>query len=67
MPDIEMFQATTRVCIEFQESSASAAAEARLWIDGCDRYEPRVIGAQKIAAMYATEARIRLFRLIGVE
>lgn len=65
MPDREIVRATTRMCIEFQEASAKAYAEARLWIDGRDRYAPRVISNQKNAAMYAHEAQIRLSQLIG--
>ena len=30
--------ATTRVCIEFQEASAQSYACARWWIDGRDKY-----------------------------
>ena len=66
MPDNQIISATTRMCIEFQEASASAYAEARMWIDGRDKYAPRVIAAQNNAAMYAAEARMRLDQLIGV-
>jgi hypothetical protein len=66
MPDNQIVKATTKMCIEFQEASASAYAEARLWIDGRDKYAPRVIATQKKAAMYAEEARVRLERLIGI-
>jgi hypothetical protein len=65
MADSSIVKATTRMCIEFQEASAAAYAEARLWIDGRDRYAPRVIAHQKNAAVYAAEARMRLFQLIG--
>lgn len=66
MADNQIVKATTKMCIEFQETSARAYAEARLWIDGKDRYAPRVIAAQKNAAMYALEAQVRLSQLIGV-
>ena len=66
MADNQIVKATTKMCIEFQEASAAAYAEARLWIDGRDKYAPRVIAAQKNAAMYAAEARLRLDQLIGV-
>ncbi len=67
MPDNSIVRATTKMCIEFQRAAEDASQEARLWIDGRDRYAPRVIAAQKNAAMYAAEARMRLFRLIGTE
>ena len=57
--------ATTRVCIEFQEASAQSYAYARWWIDGRDKYAPRVIAYQKDAAMHSAEARRRLECLIG--
>lgn len=65
MPDKSIIKATTKMCIEFQEASAKAYAEARMWIDGGDKYAPRVIANQRNAAMYAAEARMRLFQLIG--
>lgn len=67
MADKAIVTATTKMCIEFQEASAGSYAEARMWIDGRDRYAPRVIAEQKNAAMYAAEARMRLFQLIGVD
>lgn len=67
MADRSIVEATTKMCIEFQFAAAGASAEARLWLDGRDLYAPRVIAAQKNAAMYASEARMRLLRLIGVE
>lgn len=65
MPDSSIVKATIKMCIEFQRAAAGASAEARLWIDGRDRYAPRVISAQRNSAMYAAEARMRLFQLIG--
>lgn len=65
MPDNSIIRATTKMCIEFQEASAGSYAEARMWIDGRDRYAPRVIHFQNVAASYAAEARMRLFQLIG--
>lgn len=67
MADNSIIKATTKMCIEFQRAAAGSSAEARLWLDGSDRYAPRVIASQKNAAMYAAEARMRLFRLIGAE
>ncbi len=67
MPDDQIVQATTKRCIEFQEASARAYAESRLWIDGRDKYAPRVVANQRNAAMYAAEARMRLSQLIGVD
>ena len=66
MPDNSIVKATTEMCIEFQEASASSYAEARMWIDGRDRYAPRVISHQRNAAMYAVEAQMRLCQLQGV-
>ncbi len=67
MPDRSIVEATKRVAVEFQEAAASAYTEASMWIDGRDRYLPRVINAQRNAATYAAEARMRLCRLIGTE
>jgi hypothetical protein len=66
MPDNSIIKATTKMCIEFQKSAANSFVEAEMWIDKRDRYAPRVISHQRNAAMYAAEARIRLFQLIGV-
>jgi hypothetical protein len=66
MADNQIVKATTKMCIQFQEASAASYAEARLWIDGRDKYAPRVISHQKNAAMYAAEAQMRLAQLIGV-
>ena len=57
--------ATTRVCIEFQEASAQAYACARAWISGRDTYMPRVLAFQRDAAKLSAEARRRLECLIG--
>jgi hypothetical protein len=65
MADRSIVEATTKMCIEFQKASAASYAEARMWIDGRDKYAPRVINHQKIAASYAAEARMRLSQLIG--
>lgn len=65
MADSSIVRATTKMYVEFQKASASAGTEARMWIDGRDRYGPRVIAMQRNAAMYAAEARMRLFQLIG--
>lgn len=65
MADSSIVNATTKMCIEFQNAAASSAAEARMWIDGRDQYAPRVKHHQDCAAMYAAESRIRLSQLIG--
>ncbi len=67
MADRSIVNATTKMCIEFQLAAADSAKEARMWIDGRDQYAPRVIQFQRNAAMYAAEARMRLFRLLGVD
>lgn len=59
--------ATIKRCIEFQIAAADGYAEARLWIDGRDRYAPRVRHHQNEAARMYAEAWMRLARLIGVE
>ena len=66
MADKSIVDATTKMCIEFQEAAASAYKEARMWIDGRDRYAPRVVTAQRNAAMYAAEAQALPSQLHGV-
>ena len=61
-----IWQITLARCVEFQEMAAQSAEQARMFLDGRDRYKPRVIQAQRNAAFYHEEARIRLERLIGV-
>ena len=58
-------ETTIKFCIEFQNAAAGASKEARMWIDGRDRYAPRVIAAQKNAAMYAAHAQKLLSQLVG--
>ena len=65
MPDRSIIKATERMCVEFQRASAGSAEEARMFLDGRDRYAPRVRAYQEGAARMAAEARIRLFQLVG--
>lgn len=46
----------TKLAIDFQNAAASSYAEARMFIDGRDRYIPRVKHHQNWAAYYANEA-----------
>lgn len=62
----DIYQATLKMCVEYQRAAESSAREARMFIDGEDKYLPRVIHHQRWAAKYAEEAMMRLDRLIGV-
>ena len=42
MTDREIVKATERMAVEFQNAAANAYLDASMWIDGRDRYFPRM-------------------------